>query len=521
MRNDFDPKLALRHRGTLGGRLKELTAVVPTHVVLVVSARSAASRTGQLLATHAANLLGRLEGVVGSITCVIEGQSRPLLPDVDPRVRAGDDLEAAIERSATLASKARWSTDHALDAPVVHVAIGQPSVTCDLFAAASGWTAYIGTQPGPDCTSDGGSVGAYTAAAFVAAEVFRAARMTGPSAVHPAALYFDAWQWRFTDSLGPVDAGPGNLTGLLLPRTTVAGVGAVGCAALLTLWTTGCDIDAILVDGDIVSLTNLNRYALFSLADIGLLKVDCALALLRRGQPSAASGHGSRQLVRFPGWWSEYMRQQRGASDDIILSAVDTNTARHQLQDALPRLILGGSTLNLRAEVGRYDLSRDESRCLKCFNPPEEAESDALVHRRLLGLDAAGLERAADERGVSLEELQRYVAELRRGGNGCGILTGDSLDKLRRTQNEEVFAVSFVSSLAGTLLATQLIREALGQPLLVPPMTRAQFQLERPGSEDANACFVAPRDPTCDCAGSMLRMAHRELWDQQAGVTCE
>lgn len=57
----------------------------------------------------------------------------------------------------------------------------------------------------------------------------------------------------------------------------------------------------------------------------------------------------------------------------VLVSAVDTNAARHQLQDALPYIVLGASTHELRAEVDRYDMDDPLSRCLKCDNPVEEA----------------------------------------------------------------------------------------------------------------------------------------------------
>jgi hypothetical protein len=275
---------------------------------------------------------------------------------------------------------------------------------------------------------------------------------------------------------------------------------------LLTLWSSGVAVPkADIVDGDPVSTTNLNRYVLFSLTDRGSLKVERAAELLVRG------GDRPFNLVPRPVWWSEHQRALNGTPIPLLVSAVDTNVIRHQLQDALPGVLLGGSTHGLRAEVNRYDLSDGRSRCLKCFNPREMKEEDALLQRRLLGLDGPALLREAEDRGIVPDRLHAYLNDLRRGGTGCAYLAGPELDKLRRHDGEGGFAVSFVSGLAGTLLATQLIREAVGAPLLRPPATRAILQLWNPAAE-SNGVYPAPREAECWCARDEVRKAHRVRW---------
>ena len=114
---------------------------------------------------------------------------------------------------------------------------------------------------------------------------------------------------------------------------------------MLTLWSTGITVDAIILDGDHVTQTNLNRYPLFAVTDLKLSKVRRAEALLN-GEGFTLEAHAL--------WWSEYQRR-RQVPASLVVSAVHTNVARHQLHDALPRLIIGASTKDLRVEVGRYD----------------------------------------------------------------------------------------------------------------------------------------------------------------------
>lgn len=68
------------------------------------------------------------------------------------------------------------------------------------------------------------------------------------------------------------------LTGQLLlqkAKVLIVGIGGLGCPVLIQL--AGAGIGSIgIVDGDVVSLSNLHRQFLFSTDDIGKLKVECA-----------------------------------------------------------------------------------------------------------------------------------------------------------------------------------------------------------------------------------------------------
>jgi hypothetical protein len=507
--------LRSRHADTLQGRLAALDDGLMAHVEIVLSATSALTAAGQHLAVYVANLLGRLEGVVSSISVVGACEVR-LRAGVDPRVpQGGGRLDDAVRRAASLAAPRRAVEVTPDGIRVVRVAVGrtfgddQNTGRCEVYAAASDWTAFVGRRDGPDCEGAGlSAAGAHVAASFAAAEVFRLLRARERGADGPDAFTFSAWDWRVVKALADGDAraaaGGANAV-TALPPFTLAGAGAVGSATLLTLWATRVSAaEATVVDGDFVSATNLNRYPLFGVDDLGARKAARVADLLAR------DGSQPFRVLPIECWWGEYQRSTGAVPISLLLSAVDTNVARHQLQDALPGIILGASTHGLRAELGRYNLGDARSRCLKCFNAPEASESDVLMQRRLLGLDAGQLTREAEDRGVPLENLIAYVNDLRSGGTGCAFLTGPQIEKLRHTSGEGGFAVSFVSSLAGALLAAQLLREAAGAPLLTPSASRAIFQLWNPTSED-NATFAAPVDPECWCRQADVRAVHREL----------
>lgn len=505
--------LATRHAGTLGGRLTPMADILAAHVEVVVSSASASTRSGQVLTTHLANLLGRLEGVVGTLSVTIEGTDVELLPGVDPWITDDDGgtLTAAFARAAALVSTSRYQSgliatnEHAR----IRVGIGATVRQCDIYTAAGSWGAFVGTEPRFECLATAtGAVGGMLAASFAAADVFRMLRVVGKFATRPVSFVFDAWGWGATASLSGADDNAPDPRHLRIPAMTVAGVGAVGCAMLLALWLSGCEVTATLVDGDRVSLTNLNRYVLFALRDRGHFKAVRAAELLYRERSSSS---GPVSLLPVSGWWSAYARADPDHADRLLISCVDTNTVRSQLQDALPRIILGASTHGLRAEIGRYDLADPMSRCLKCFNHPEASETDLLLHRRLIGLAPDELVQHAEDAGLDIGVLQRYVADLRSGGTGCAILSGPALDRVRRSSNEEAFAVSFVASMAGVLLAAQIMREAIGVPLLTGPTTRAILQLTDAAAE-SNTVHSAPRESHCWCAQPLVRATFASLW---------
>lgn len=541
-RGELSEALVSRHAGTLGGRLADLGASLARPVEIAVSSASARTRAGQHLAVHLANLLGRLEGVVSTLSVRVEsdaarrGGDVPLLTGIDPRrPDGGGSLVEAVRGSAVLAARHRLAepagaVDSAAERQAFRVRVGaavpgapgaDSDADADVYVAAGEWTAFVGRRPGPECAAAaetggdfGGAVGAHVAAAFASAEVFRALRDLGPRAGGPDGFTFSAWSWREVGGLAEGDAvaaaegaGARGTAGLTVPDLVLVGVGAVGSAFLLTLWASGAATPwLVAVDGDAVSLTNLNRYPLFALADRGAPKGSRAAALLARG---GASPFG---VTPVDAWWGDYLRTTAPGPLRLVVSAVDTNVARGQIQDALPRLIFGASTLDLRAEVGRYELRDPRSRCLRCFNPPESGESDTALRRRLLAMDDAALAREAEDRGVAASEVAAFVADVRAGGTGCAFLAGPALERLRRAEGESGFAVSFVSGLAGSLLAAQVLREAAGAaPALAPPATRAIFQLWSP-DVSSNEVRAAPVDAACECQTAGYREAFTATW---------
>src|SRR5438128_8435539 len=106
---ELSAALRARQTDTLGGALEELDRVEAHAVDVIISGKSAITKTGQHLALHLVNLLGRLEGVVASVSPSVEAGPDPaLLRGVDPRrPRGGGSLVDALLAAASLAAPHR------------------------------------------------------------------------------------------------------------------------------------------------------------------------------------------------------------------------------------------------------------------------------------------------------------------------------------------------------------------------------------------------------------------------------
>ena len=257
----------------------------------------------------------------------------------------------------------------------------------------------------------------------------------------------------------------------------------------------GLSGELVAADGDAAGLesSNLNRYALFGLASIGRPKASEAARI---------AGDACFRLVPHD---SDFERLS--AIPPRIVSAVDRNPSRAALQNRYPARLFSASTLDLRAEVLRCG-PPGVGACLRCFNPPEIPEPDADLRERVLRAapdELASLARAA---GVTPREALEWAKTGR-----CGIAGDRLLQELRRSPGEQTFAVGFVSVMAGTMLAAELLKDhfANGVPLNRDNQ-RATFQFHVPLAR-ANRSVPYARDAACPMCSPTAIGTHR--WSQR------
>ncbi|WP_306191411.1 ThiF family adenylyltransferase [Streptomyces sp. MK5] len=431
------------------------------------------------------NLLARAAGVIRSVHLVcppdvpLASRIVPLAPREAPLDQAL--LQGALAIGAVSVSPASAPAPGQTILVVGSAYDGAQSRT--RFVTGYGWWGGISSHPLPLPDAYRASAlpfGPYLAAALATAEVFLSVRL--PQYSEPAEAY--GWDcWNQTMTCTPLPGAPTGLAGVDLSGTALAGVGAVGSTWVHALWAApGLTGTVILADADSkgVTLTNLNRCTPFGRRHLGLPKADCA-----------AEACADAEIV----WHTHHTRfEELGITPGLLVSAVDTNQARAQLQNRYPPRMLSASTLDLRAEALRVG-PPGIGACLRCYNPPETVTGDDELRARTRAGGDPAVRTLAAEADVSQAEVQRWLEK-----GECGEVGARLLQSLRR-QSEPVparFAVGFTSAAAGTLLATETIKTLMGQPMrqAAPHHNNVTFQFLKP-TADINATGPLARDPQC------------------------
>lgn len=347
-------------------------------------------------------------------------------------------------------------------------------------------------------------VGAYVAASLCAGEIFKFIRgMRNDYGAFAHQLWLDAAFLRMSIET-PVSRGPLLPADLRLLSAVVAGIGAVGNGMLHTLYPlTHLGGELTLIDGDRkgIDVTNLNRYVLFGLTDAAALKASTASGLFT----------GS-QLIMHPvdEYWQSWYSRKADRPLDLVISAVDKNSARHAIQNAYPRLVLGASTNEMRAQVNLYDLLHG-GLCLRCRNPVEEAVPDDVMIAHLRRLSPKERLIEAERAGIDPSTLEAFLSDPH---EHCGMISGETLQRFAGEDRQEEWSVGFVSLLSGVLLAAEYLKLSLdpGQVALDAQHNTFKFQFWRPDSTEANKIYHTPPERACFCQSSTSRSAMIALW---------
>jgi len=371
-----------------------------------------------------------------------------------------------------------------------------------IAVSSNGWSGGLSREPVTVLGRSSNPIGPYIAASLCAGEVFKFVRGMRPDAGEfVQQLWLDAGTLSISTEAPPFVEFPARLE---LKPTILAGVGAVANGFLHALYAAGPvrgQLTMLDNDAEGVSHTNLNRYVLFGLPQISQLKASAASALL--------SGCGI-ETIPIDESWQDWISRRRELDDEVVISAVDRNSARHAIQDALPRLILGASTNEMRAQVNLYDVIA-ETACLKCRNPIESQPSDETIIADLRALRPFELARRAEGLRIDHDTLREFLNDPLRK---CGQISGSTLRKFATETGEAEWSVGFVSVLAGTLLAAEYLK--LNSTTIHPSLSSTQnafrFQFWRPQSASANRRFGNPVDPKCFCKNLVFRVgvARRE-----------
>jgi len=178
---------------------------------------------------------------------------------------------------------------------------------------------------------------------------------------------------RYARQLKMPEIGAAGQEKLLAAIVLVVGAGGLGSAALTYLAAAGVS-NLVLVDGDRVELSNLNRQILHGEADIGRLKVESARDALALINPEV------RVEVRAESVTEENVREMI-RDCDVVLDCLDNFPTRFLLNDACFReqkpLVSGA----VRAFEGQLFtlLPGTDAGCYRCLLAEEPPPPDGLI----------------------------------------------------------------------------------------------------------------------------------------------
>lgn len=264
-----------------------------------------------------------------------------------------------------------------------------------------------------------------------------------------------------------------------------------------------------IIDREGVDPTNLNRYPLATLADVGAVKTELlAGRLAGRGFTIHRSDHGwpdyALQSSARAGQRPDLQAEEAAYRYRLVLSCVDKNVPRHAIQSFAPEYLIGASTNGLGLAVAAYDM-RGDFECLKCHNAPEpKGPLVEEVAEQLRRLPQDERRRRAEECGADWKAVEQYIADPK-----CGKLGEAEMEKF--TAGSPDWSVGFVSTASGTLLAGQVVKFAI--------QGRGAFPQAQGNTLRFNFLNPGPRwsmhrpNPLCDCREKGKRNFDR-LWSK-------
>ena len=389
------------------------------------------------------------------------------------------------------------------------ICIGSAQLADAIFPTSRGWVARLDHAPAQPSGQEN-PYGAGAAAALACSELFRRVFLkTGPERDFGLSLL----------DLGSKTGSERPLNSSNLGNVVFAGVGAIGNAAL---WALSRDTHLRghlwLVDGESLTLLNLQRYVLGTVADVSRSKVRLAKMALRRTRLAIEECQTS--LERFA-------ELRNGIDVPTICISVDNVETRRVAQALLPRLIVNGWTGDRALGASWHVLSRDAA-CLAClYQPRGQGPSATEQAARALGLSFEratllwvthqpmtdeDLNTIAQHLGVGVTTLEPWRAKSM-GDLYTDVVCGAVALDVMGVGRVETIPLAHQSALAGILMAAELVKRtnpklaALSQ---TEPLISWDDVLRPPPTIWTKP---RPREKGCICGDQDYQAVFRRKWD--------
>jgi len=465
---------------------------------------------GQHLAQMTVNLLARQYDVTKEI--YIDVPQVPVASHVFPGCPPTSNLSTALlEWGKRIAGPEIRVLEHNLRAApgaIIYIGAGNAGGT-DLVinVTADGWRLQCSTEKRVvDANStDTNPHGPYLAACFAAGAIFRYFIGGDPRTDLCASL----WDYK----QGPWDAlAVGRApSGLSLPTTYLVGAGAVGAGLAFTLAATpNISGDLIIIDPQRTEETNRNRLLSMHYDQVDRDKASLAYDLFRYTNIRAYPYVG-----RWPDYTADSQRRtpapirevERTYRYEWVLSCVDRNAHRQAIATYIPKVSIGGSTLDLTAQAAAYSM-RGECECLACNHPLPHLLSTEDLTQKLASKTQQ--ERRQWYDGHDASPQQRAAIEEFLVAPTCGSIGEQALIALGR-EGPTDWAVGFVSVAAAVMQSATYLRGVANGMNAI--LTDGSERFAWFGKANLGRSY-ARRNPTCDvCTSSKAQARYDGLWN--------
>lgn len=145
-------------------------------------------------------------------------------------------------------------------------------------------------------------------------------------------------------------------------RVLIIGVGGLGSPVAMYLAAAGVGT-LVLVDDDLVELTNLQRQIVHTTDTIGLSKVESAKQALLALNPDT-------EIVAIPKRLSDQELSEQIAEVDLVLDCTDNFDTRFAVNEACVKHrkpLVSGAAIRLEGQVAVFDSRQEDAPCYRCL----------------------------------------------------------------------------------------------------------------------------------------------------------
>ncbi len=384
-----------------------------------------------------------------------------LYPSIELRI----DDEGLCRAMVALALEINPELELVSAAPIgIVVGEGSRPFYTSVFAGSDGWVARVSPDQPRSVGATRNAFGAGAAACMASAQLFRLVFLP-PEMRAPDSVSFDTWSLDAgTESAGPEEPPD-------IGEATVIGLGAIGNGVAWSLARSGVTGELTLVDNEPIDLSNLQRYVLAGVADVGRSKVEVIGERL-----------GCSLIVRLAPERFEAYAERTGHAIELAVIGLDSAAARRAVAASLPHKVVNAWTQPGDLGVSVHGAFGGDGACVECLyladgrtRNEDELVADALgipdevrTVRQLLvegrPVPEPLLILIADRLGIDPSRAEAFagrpVRELYVEGLCGGALV--PIAALGRTRPDMHVPLAHQSALAGVLLGAAAVRAATG-----------------------------------------------------------